>query len=103
MAENYPFIVQKRELAIQVASLVDLILRTQEPDGAIPWWIGDKTDPWDHVEAAMGLSVGGAFARARQAFEWLKSSQHDDGSWAAAYKNGKYREAAEAFQMAFLK
>ena len=31
----------------------------QRPDGSIPWFHGDKTDPWDHVESAMALTVSG--------------------------------------------
>ena len=31
----------------------------QEPDGAIPWTVGEHTDVWNHVEAAMALLVGG--------------------------------------------
>lgn len=89
MAGQYPFIVKKQDPAIRIPALVDLIRNTQEPSGAIPWWPGDKTDPWDHVESAMGLSIGGAFAEARRAFEWLGQQQLPDGSWYAAYKKGQ--------------
>ncbi|MEJ2039100.1 MAG: phenyltransferase domain-containing protein [Desulfosarcinaceae bacterium] len=89
MIRQYPFIVKKQDPAIRIEALVDLIRRTQEPCGAIPWWPGDKTDPWDHVESAMGLVIGGAFAEARRAFEWLARTQQPDGSWFAAYKNGQ--------------
>ena len=50
--------------------------------------MGDKTDPWDMVEAAMGLSIGGYFHEAKKAFAWLADMQLDDGSWYAAYKAG---------------
>ena len=45
--------------SIGVAQAASLIVRAQRPDGEIPWCEGQKTDPWDHVESAMGLSVGG--------------------------------------------
>ena len=89
MVGHYPFILKKQDPAIRITALVDLIRDTQEPSGAIPWWPGHKTDPWDHVESIMGLSIGGAFSEARQAFEWLKQEQLPDGSWYAAYQNGR--------------
>jgi len=89
LGSRFPFIVQNQELSVQVPALVDLIARTQMPDGRIPWSPGEKTDPWDHVEAAMGLTIGGLYSQARDAFEWLKAAQLDDGSWYAAYGEGK--------------
>jgi hypothetical protein len=79
-------------LAIDLPALVDLIARTQLESGEIPWSAADKTDPWDHVESAMGLAVGGRYASARKAFEWLKNRQLSDGSWFAAYRSGKVKE-----------
>jgi hypothetical protein len=79
----------EQKLAVDVDAVCRLILATQLPSGAIPWSTGDKTDPWDHVEAAMGLMVGGYLDQARQAFFWLRSTQLSDGSWYAAYHNGR--------------
>ncbi len=70
------------------------ILGLQEDDGAIPWEAGSIVDPWDHVEAAMGLSVAGELDAARRAFRWLKNLQRQDGSWWAAYKSGKAVDAS---------
>lgn len=77
---------------------LDFILDCQQADGAIPWFTGGYADPWDHVEAAMGLSVGGEFAAAEKAYQWLVDTQLEDGSWWAAYKagevdNGERRES----------
>jgi hypothetical protein len=74
--------------AVDMDLLADSILREQLPTGEIPWHSGGKTDPWDHVEAAMGLSIAGYFDEAKKAYEWLANSQLDDGSWYSAYKNG---------------
>ena len=74
--------------SIGVAQAASLIARTQRPDGEIPWCEGQKTDPWDHVESAMGLSVGGYLAESQRAFEWLAAKQLDDGSWYTAYRQG---------------
>ena len=40
--------------------------------GAIPWFPEGKIDPWDHLESAMGLAIGGAFEEAQAAFAWLE-------------------------------
>ena len=37
---------------------ISYILSVQREDGSIPWEINRKLDPWDHIEAAMGLSIG---------------------------------------------
>ena len=68
---------------------VDYLLKTQLDDGSIPWFTGSYADPWDHVESAMGLSIGGEFDAAEKAYFWLRDTQLKDGSWWAAYKNGK--------------
>ena len=67
---------------------VDFILAVQKPDGEIPWFEGGYSDPWDHVEAAMGLSIGGHHDAARAAFEWMARVQREDGSWYTAYRDG---------------
>ncbi len=85
MSPHFPFILQKHALSVQVPALAELIARTQKADGRIPWSPGEKTDPWDHVEAAMGLTIGGLPEQARKAFEWLRREQLEDGSWYAAY------------------
>jgi hypothetical protein len=64
------------------------IARVQEPGGAIPWFPRGHTDPWDHVEAAMGLDAAGRHDEAQRAYAWLRRVQRPDGSWAAAYRNG---------------
>jgi hypothetical protein len=60
----------------------------QDPDGALPWFAGGQLDPWDSVEAAMALDVGGEHERAAAAYRWLVGRQRPDGSWAAEYRGG---------------
>jgi hypothetical protein len=74
--------------SIDIREVASLIANTQRPDGEIPWCQGQKTDPWDHVECAMGLTVGGYLNEARRAFEWLAAMQLEDGSWYTAYRKG---------------
>jgi hypothetical protein len=76
---------------------IEFILQTQEASGEIPWFAGGHSDPWDHVEAAMGLSVGGEYEAAVHAYRWLAQTQLEDGSWWAGYRghevdNGERRE-----------
>lgn len=66
---------------------VDYILSVQAHDGAIAWFANGKLDPWDHIEAAMGLSIGGELTQAKAAYEWLFRQQLDDGSWYSHYQN----------------
>lgn len=68
---------------------IEFLLKSQLPDGSIPWFEGSYADPWDHVEAAMGLSIGGEYDAAEKAYFWLRDEQLEDGSWWAAYKNGE--------------
>ncbi len=77
---------------------VEFLLDTQRDDGEIPWFAGGHSDPWDHVEAAMGLSVGGECGAAVKAYRWLVRTQLADGSWWAGYRgaevdNGERRES----------
>ncbi len=72
-----------------VRATVAAIAAEQEPDGALPWSHGDRLDPWDSVEAAMALDVGGEHARAAAAYRWLATRQRPDGSWAGEYRAGR--------------
>ena len=73
---------------INIDAIAGIIADTQLNSGEIPWYDGDKTDPWDHVEAAMGLTTGGYFKEARRAFDWMIQNQLPDGSWYSAYQSG---------------
>ena len=64
---------------------IDYILSVQNTDGSIPWELEEKLDPWDHIEAAMGLSIAGKKEESERAFLWLKDNQLTDGSWYAEY------------------
>ncbi|MBF0102198.1 MAG: phenyltransferase domain-containing protein [Desulfobacterales bacterium] len=79
--------VEKEILFPEIETLACLIQKTQKQNGEIPWSDGDKTDPWDHVESIMGLSIGGYFHEAKRAFYWLAEHQLEDGSWYAAYQD----------------
>jgi len=87
-------------LPVNVAAVTRRIAATQKQNGEIPWSEGDKTDPWDHVEAAMGLTIGGEYGRARQAFEWMRRMQLEDGSWYSAYRNGQPADRTRDTNMA---
>ncbi len=77
------------DIDIDLDAVAGMIAQLQRPNGDIPWSLGGKTDPWDHVEAAMGLCIGGYVDEARRAYEWLAGMQLEDGSWYAAYLDGE--------------
>lgn len=83
---------------------VEFLLREQQADGSIPWFDGGHADPWDHVESAMGLSIGGEYPAAERAYYWLRDSQLPDGSWWAAYRSGEVdnRERRETNFVAYI-
>ncbi len=72
-------------LALTAAWIVD----QQEESGAVPWHTGGHLDPWDHVQAAMGLDAAGRRAEAERAYRWSASAQRPDGTWAAKYVAGE--------------
>ena len=72
-------------LPAEIKKTAQFIASQQMRDGAIPWFENGKLDPWDHTEAAMGLSVAGLFDEAERAYLWLAETQLADGSWWANY------------------
>ena len=86
----------KPSLHPSLQSTADYIARLQLDSGAIPWFEGSIVDPWDHVEAAMGLAIGGYTAEAERAYRWLAELQRQDGSWLAAYRDDQPADATRA-------
>ncbi|MBN2284750.1 MAG: phenyltransferase domain-containing protein [Deltaproteobacteria bacterium] len=83
------------DIDILAASITDV----QRESGEIPWHVGGKTDPWDHVESAIGLTIGGFYREARNAFQWLADTQLEDGSWYSAYRNGEPEDMTKESNM----
>jgi hypothetical protein len=78
--------------AAQVAQTVDAIASVQQADGNIPWVPGGHTDPWNLVESAMALDVGGKYAEAERAYDWLRTVQRKDGAWHSYYQGDAVKE-----------
>jgi len=72
-----PGVLSEKELNLTSAHLASL----QALSGQVPWFPGGHCDPWNHVEAAMALTVSGHVDEARHAYRWLASTQLGDGSW----------------------
>ncbi|MEE6138136.1 prenyltransferase [Mycobacterium sp. 050128] len=77
---------QCRQTALSIAA-------EQESSGAIPWFHGGHTDPWDHVESAMALTAAGLLEPARAAYEWSRRNQRRDGSWPLQFRSGTIEDA----------
>ena len=65
----------------ELRATVDSIAEQQQPDGLVLWFPGGHADPWNHVEAAMALALGGRHADAERAYQWMVDRQRHDGSW----------------------
>ncbi len=73
------------ELVELVQKQADFIISQQLPHGAIPWYKGAITDPWDHVESAIALDLAYRFNEAAKAYMWVRYTQNPDGSWYSSY------------------
>lgn len=80
-ARTLPSTLEGWQLADGVAYIEDV----QRSDGLVRWYPDGPADPWDHVESAMALTVGGRLDAAERAYRWLADNQLPDGSWWALY------------------
>ena len=69
--------------------LGEYITKCQNRLGAIAWEPYGKVDPWDHVESIMALNLLDFKEEALKGFDWLISSQEQDGSWYSEYQGEK--------------
>ncbi|GAA0947682.1 prenyltransferase [Actinocorallia libanotica] len=82
----------------QVHATALSIARQQYPSGAIPWYAAfdgypaGHVDAWNHIEAAMALTVAGLTGPARRAYAWLRDQQRHDGSWPAKWEDERVTE-----------
>ena len=76
----------------QLRRTVAAIAAVQHPTGALPWPDG-HTDPWDHVECAMALTLGGHLEQARAAYAWMRRTQAAEGSWCMKYDGERILDA----------
>ncbi|GAC1530946.1 MAG: prenyltransferase [Acidimicrobiales bacterium] len=95
MAEHLPGLPDVAGIltSAELAATVDTIAVLQTPGGQIPWFPGGHTDPWNHIEAAMALALGGYVDNAEAAYRWLARIQHEDGSWCSYYVGDRIEDA----------
>ena len=84
-----PDLLSSEEIALTARHIVEL----QTSSGQIPWFRGGHCDPWNHVEAAMALTVTGYVGEARAAYRWLERTQLGDGSWFNYYVGERVKDA----------
>jgi hypothetical protein len=77
----------------EVARTASHLASLQVRDGQIPWFPGGHCDPWNHVEAAMALTVTGYLDEAKAAYRWLAEHQLGDGSWFNYYVGNAVKDA----------
>ncbi|RNI19933.1 prenyltransferase [Flexivirga caeni] len=88
--------------AEECTATAQFVLRQQCADGSIPWYDGSHLDPWDHVEAAMGLTAAGHWSAAWRALEWSAATQRKDGSWPMVRRGDRIEDAgADTNQCAY--
>jgi len=79
--KNFTF---EKDIFLRIAKSI----KTNQLDsGAIPSNADLSHDPWDHIEAIMGLNFLKDKESSDLAFKWLKNNQNKDGSWYAKYSN----------------
>ena len=74
----------KKDIFLRIS---ESIKTNQLDSGAIPSNADLSHDPWDHIEAIMGLNFLEDKESSDSAFKWLKNNQNKDGSWYAKYSN----------------
>ena len=84
-----PDVLSAAEIEATSRHLADL----QLPDGQIPWFPGGHCDAWNHVEAAMALTVTNRVAEAQRAYQWLADIQLGDGSWFNYYVGSAVKDS----------
>ncbi len=76
----------------QVAQSAAHVAALQLPSGLIPWFSGGHSDPWNHVECAMALTITGHLEGARAAYDWMARHQLGDGSWFNYYLGARVKD-----------
>ena len=56
--------------APQVLETAASIAAMQEPDGAVPWTVGEHTDVWTHIVSARALIVAGQEVSSDRECHW---------------------------------
>jgi hypothetical protein len=67
----------------------------QAPSGEILWSLDGKSDPWDHVHAAMGLTVLARIDAAKAAYRYLAQIQEANGAFAAERISGHVTRSSQ--------
>lgn len=89
--------------ASEVSATVEAIAAWQLPNGMVPWFPGGHADPWNHVEAAMALALGGRRVEAERAYDWLTMMQRPDGAWHQYYlADGVEQDKLDANTIAYV-
>ncbi len=88
----------------EIQKTADSIVFMQTEDGAIPKTPHGLVDVWNHLEAAMALTVAGRQEDSKRALLWVAKLQNADGSWHCSYTcdNNIADYSADTNQCAYL-
>ena len=90
--KNNPKSIFDKEIYLNFAKY---ILSCQDTEGGIRWEPNSKLDPWDHIESAMGLDVLGFEEESKNAYDWLRTHQENDGSWLSLFHSNETNNLKE--------
>jgi hypothetical protein len=87
---TFPYLSKIDTTSLQgMMHLGNFISDLQFSSGAIPSNQNGSHDPWDHLEAVMGLSTLGFTNEALLGLQWMKENQNEDGSWYNLYQDNE--------------
>ncbi len=69
----------------QAKDTIDYLVGLQLDNGMFPWYPGGHSDPWNHCEVVIALSLYGEIEACEKGLAWLLNSQNKDGSFCHYY------------------
>jgi hypothetical protein len=78
--------------AEEIQASVEHLVQLQQGNGMVLWNEGGHCDPWNHVESAMAMSLGGKVSEVEAAYAWLADTQLGNGAWFNYYRTSGVKD-----------